>query len=149
MSTTHLKIPERTKGFTLDREFYVSPEILELDIQKVFFTQWLYVGHESQIPKPGDFLTYQVAGESIVVIRTAVGSLHAFFNVCRHRGSRIVQQACGNIRAFRCPYHSWTYGLDGTLKGAPGMLDQLCKEDYSLYPVWVESWQGLIYINLS
>ena len=142
MSTTHLQIPERTKGFTLDREFYVSSEILELDIEKLFFTQWLYVGHESQIPKPGDFLTYQIAGENIIVARTAGGSLHAFLNVCRHRGSRIVQQTCGNVRAFRCPYHSWTYGLDGTLKGAPGMIERLRKEDYGLCPVWSRVGRG-------
>src|SRR5882724_7653998 len=99
MSTTHLQIPERTKGFTLDREFYVSSEILEQDIQKIFFTQWLYVGPESQIPIPGDFLTYQIAGESIIVTRTAQGSLRAFLNVCRHRCARIVQETCGNVRA--------------------------------------------------
>jgi hypothetical protein len=70
MSATHLEIQDRRKGFTLDRDFYVSDEILELDIQKVFFSQWLYVGHESQIPEPGDFVTYQIVGESIVVART-------------------------------------------------------------------------------
>jgi glycine betaine catabolism A len=149
MSTTHLQVQERPKGFTLDREFYVSREIFELDIEKVFFTQWLYVGHESQIPQAGDFFTYQIAGESIVVARTAAGSLSAFFNVCRHRGARIVQQDCGNVPAFRCLYHSWTYGLDGALMGAPGMINQLRREDYGLYSVWVESWQGFIYINLS
>jgi Rieske 2Fe-2S family protein len=149
MSATHSQIQDRQKGFTLERDFYVSPEFLEMDIRKVFLTQWLYVGHESQIPKPGDFLTYQIAGESIVVSRTATGSLSGFFNVCRHRGARIVQQLCGNVTAFRCPYHSWTYNLDGTLMGAPGMINQLRREDYGLHPVWVESWQGLIYINLS
>jgi Rieske 2Fe-2S family protein len=149
MSRAHLQIQERPKGFTLDREFYVSPEIFELDIQKVFFTQWLYVGHESQIPQPGDFLTYQIAGESIVVARTAAGSLSAFFNVCRHRGARVVQQTCGNVPAFRCLYHNWTYSLDGALMGAPGMISQLRREDYGLHPVWVESWQGFIHINLS
>jgi Rieske 2Fe-2S family protein len=149
MSRTIDKAIVRRKGFTLGREYYCSPEIFELDIEKVFFTQWLYVGHESQIARPGDFLVYSLAGESIVVLRGEKGELRAFFNVCRHRGSRLIQEACGSIRAFRCPYHNWTYGLDGSLRGAPGMLDQISKEDFSLHPVWVESWMGLIYINLS
>src|SRR5437867_3012298 len=139
MSGEHLEIQDRRKGFTLDREFYVSAEILELDISRVFFTQWLYVGHESQIPEPGDFITYEIAGERIIVARTEGGSLKAFFNVCRHRGARIVPQACGNVPAFRCPYHSWTYGVDGTLMGAPGMINQLRREDYGLHAVWIES----------
>lgn len=143
------RIPDRTKGFTLPREYYTSAELFELDMQKVFFTQWLYVGHESQIPKCGDFLTYEVGAESIVISRTEEGNVCAFFNVCRHRGARILQESRGCAQALRCPYHNWVYGLDGTLKSAPGMNDQLKREHYSLYPVWVETWQGLIYINLS
>jgi Rieske 2Fe-2S family protein len=149
MSDLLTKLPPRTRGFSLPRAYYTSPEVYELDMQKVFFTQWLYVGHESQIPKPGDYLTYETAGESILVARGTDGSLHAFFNVCRHRGARIVSNCSGHVSGFRCPYHSWLYGLDGSLKTAPGMKEQLGRQDHSLRPVHVTAWHGLVYINLS
>ena len=122
-------IVARTPGFTLPRRYYTSPEIFESDIQKVFFTQWLYAGHESQLPNPGDFLTYELAGESIGIVRTGNGGLAAFFNVCRHRGARLLQAGCGHAAAIRCPYHNWTYGLDGSLKAAPGMMDCISARD--------------------
>jgi Rieske 2Fe-2S family protein len=139
----------RIPGHTLAREYYVSPEIFERDVEKVFFRHWLYAGHESQLPNPGDFFTYEIAGESIVIVRRPEGDLRAFFNVCRHRGARFVQQPCGSVRALQCRYHNWTYGLDGALKVAPGMPDMIGKEQLGLIPAWVEVWHGMIYLNLS
>jgi len=143
------RIASRKKGRSLEREFYTSPEIFSLDLERVFFRDWLYVGHVSQVPQPGDFLNFQIGDESILITRANEGQVNAFFNVCRHRGARIVQESCGHAAAFRCPYHSWTYGLDGSLKAAPGMSEQLSKETYGLHPAWLDVWQGFLYVHLS
>jgi Rieske 2Fe-2S family protein len=142
------RIQQRRKGFSLEGDFYNSPEFYKLDMERIFFRQWLYAGHVSLIPNVGDFFTMEIDGESIIISRAESG-VHAFFNVCRHRGARLVQKTCGSTRAFVCPYHHWTYGIEGELRQAPHMPKSLCKADYGLPPVWVEEWQGLIYINLS
>ena len=146
---TAAKFPAPKIGFSLPREYYASPEIFEHDIEKVFLRDWLYVGHISQIPQPGDFITYEFADESIIIARTRNDEFKAFTNVCRHRGARVAQEACGNAKLFRCPYHNWIYELDGSLKSAPGMKEQLDKADFGLRPVWLDVWRGLVYINLS
>ena len=143
------KTATRTAGHCLEREYYVSAEILELDIQRIFFKHWIYAGHLSQIPNAGDYFLYQIGGESLIVVRQADGGVRGHFNVCRHRGARFMQEPCGTAKALRCPYHSWVYGLDGALLNAPGMLDEVCSDKLGLMPVWVEVWHGLIYVNLS
>ena len=94
----------------------------------------MLVGHQNQIAKPGDFFLTDVAGESVIVIRDQACEVRGFFNVCRHRGTRLKEDLCGHVSAIQCPYHAWTYGLDGRLTGAPHM-DQASgfnKADYSL-----------------
>lgn len=147
-AATATGLTPRQKGYSLPREYYTSPEVFERDVERVFFRDWLYVGHASQIPKPGDFLTFALANESILIARTNNGSVKAFFNVCRHRGARIVQDACGHAASFRCPYHSWTYDLDGSLRAAPGMKEQLASGEFSLHPAHLDVWQGFIYVYL-
>src|SRR6476469_4917879 len=135
---------------TLPQKYFVSPDIFEQEQARVFSTQWLLVGHQNQIAKPGEFLVNEVAGESLIVIRDKSGEIHGFFNVCRHRGTRLIEDGSGHASAIQCPYHAWTYGLDGRLIGAPHMdeVPGFDKADYSLRAVNLEIWEGFIFINL-
>ena len=120
--------------------------------------QWLLVGHQSQIADAGDYFLvsappssdYGAAGESLIITRDKSGAIHGFYNVCRHRGTRLKEDACGHASAIQCPYHAWTYGLDGRLIGAPHMdeVPGFDKADYSLRAVNLALWEGFIFINL-
>ena len=79
------------------------------------------MGHQSQLARPGDYFVQQVAGESLIIMRDKSGEIRGFYNVCRHRGTRLCEEASGHSAAIQCPYHAWTYGLDGRLTGAPHM----------------------------
>jgi len=148
---------------TLPRESYFSPEIFRREQERIFWHEWFCAAREEEVPATGDFLQLDIAGQSVLVVRTKDGSLAAHFNVCRHRGSRLVldertkldgDMNCapsGNFgNAIRCPYHSWTYELDGRLRTAPYIAetDGVRKEDFPLYPVGVETWGGFIFVNL-
>jgi phenylpropionate dioxygenase-like ring-hydroxylating dioxygenase large terminal subunit len=131
----------------LAREFYTSPEWFQRDIERVFRRRWLFVCHVSEVLTPGDYVTFEIGDDSIIVARDKGGAVNAFHNVCRHRGTRLCQPGRGNTKAFVCPFHAWTYNLDGTLRGAPHMhgLDKTC---YGAKHVWCEVWNGLVFINL-
>ncbi len=133
---------------SFSREYYVSTEWFEREMDRVLSRQWIYAGHESEIPAIGDFFLREVGDESIVVTRDGDG-LHALFNVCRHRGARLCQQARGNTRRLVCPYHRWTYALDGQLLGAPAMPDTFEAAGFPLFTAHVRSWNGLVFINLN
>lgn len=144
---------------TLQREFYFSPEIFAREQERIFYSEWFYAGREEQLPHPGDYLMLDVAGEEVLIIRTKDGELRAHYNLCRHRGSRLVLQVSdletgphGNFPgAIRCPYHSWTYTLEGTLRTAPYLTegDQFYKEEFSLHEVGLQTWGGFFFLNLS
>ncbi|MEP6574750.1 MAG: aromatic ring-hydroxylating dioxygenase subunit alpha [Gemmatimonadota bacterium] len=147
---------------TLPRENYLSPEIFARERERIFFREWFCAAREEQLPGVGDYLRLNIAGESVLVVRTKEQSLVAFYNVCRHRGSQLVlptvEPKLPGVGAdgcfagtIRCPYHSWTYNLDGTLRTAPYLEDgpDLCKADLPLYPVAVETWGGFIFLNLT
>lgn len=140
----------RATDTTLPRENYVSSEIFELEHKKIFSKQWTYAGHVSQIPKVGDFFIHNYVGESLIVVRESADSVRAHYNVCRHRGSQLTKTDNGNVRNFVCPYHQWSFGLDGALRRAPMMPDKDCidYEKLSLHPAAVEVWAGLIFVNL-
>ncbi len=93
---------------TLEQPFYTDPAIFEDDLGRIVARQWLYVDHISAIPRPGDVLTYEIAGESIILVRGRDRKVRAFFNVCRHRGARIMTKLCDHVRTLTCPYHAWT-----------------------------------------
>src|SRR5882724_6748194 len=135
---------------SLPQKYFVSPEVFSEEQEKIFSTQWLLVGHQSQIPDAGDYVVQQVIGESLIVIRDKSGEIRGFFNVCRHRGTRLKEDASGHASAIQCPYHAWTYGLDGRLIGAPHMDDVpgFDKTEYSLHRVNLELWEGFIFVNL-
>jgi len=135
---------------SLPQKYFLSPEVFVEEQKKIFSKQWLLVGHQSQIPDAGDYVVQQVIGESLIVIRDKSGEIRGFFNVCRHRGTRLKEDACGHASAIQCPYHAWTYGLDGRLIGAPHMdeVRGFSKADYALHPVNVALWEGFIFVNL-
>ena len=106
---------------------------------------------ECHLPEPGAYLVAEVAGESVVVLRDTIGTARAFFNVCRHRGTRLLETAAGRLsRSIQCPYHAWTYALDGQLIGAPHVDDVVGfeKSDYPLHPVALQAWEGFLFANL-
>src|SRR6266542_3047390 len=130
----------------------VSQEIFAREREKIFSNHWVLVGHQNQIAKSVDYFTAEVAGESLIIVRDKCGEIHSFYNVCRHRGARLIENTNGQLSAaIQCPYHAWTYGLDGRLLGAPHMDDVpgFNKTDYSLHPVNVDVWEGFIFVNLA
>lgn len=129
---------------------YTSPDILALEQQRIFSREWICVGRASAIAEPGAYLTYEIAGQPIIVLRDNAGTIRAFSNVCLHRYS-ILLQGTGRTSAIICPYHAWTYGLDGTLRGAPHMDRTLgfCRENYRLPELRSETWLGWIYVTLN
>jgi len=136
---------------SLAQKYFVSPEVFAEEQKKIFAKEWLLVGHQSQIATPGDYIVQRVNGESLIIIRDKGGEIHGFFNVCRHRGSRLIEDDGGNCGTIQCPYHAWTYGLDGRLIGAPHMdeVPDFNKADYPLHSVNVGVWEGFIFVNLS
>jgi Rieske 2Fe-2S family protein len=98
--------------------FYRSPVVYEEELSRIIYRSWLFAGHLSQIPNVGDFFQYEVDEDAFIVTRAEDGSVHALVNSCRHRGARVCEEAAGNRSSFVCPYHGWTYALDGSLRGA-------------------------------
>jgi Rieske 2Fe-2S family protein len=148
---------------TLSKDYYFTPAIFAEEREKIFFRQWVCVGRTSELSEPGRYVAIDMSGESIVIVRDDQGQLHAFYNVCRHRGSQLVPLPTnadqGSVRAegcfrksIRCPYHSWVYGLDGRLQRAPH-IDDLpganATNEFSLSRVAVDTWGGFIFLNLS
>ena len=111
--------PDR-KTFLLDRIAYVSEDILEQEISRIFNRCWIYVGHSSELKQPGDFLSRNVAGRPVIFCRSPSDEIRCFFNTCRHRGAVVCTERAGNTRLFRCIYHGWSYATDGRLVGLPG-----------------------------
>ena len=144
------KLIERQQpGRTLDQVFYRSPEIYRLEFRRVLSLQWLYVAHESELPESGDFVTYDIAEDSIIIVRGLDRQVRAFFNVCRHRGSQICLKKSGNTRRFVCPYHAWGYDLDGKLVSARHMPSDFDYADYGMHCCQIEVMEGLIFISLA
>ena len=130
---------------------YVDEGVFQQEMEKLFFRHWLNVGHVSQIPNPGDFITRGIGTESVLFVRGGDGVVRGFYNVCRHRGTRIVTDDHGEkLRSIVCPYHAWTYSTEGKLVGAPhtDALEDFDKEDFGLYPVNTDTWGGFIWANL-
>jgi len=136
---------------SLSQRYFISPEIFSEEQKKIFSRQWVLVGHQSQIAQAGYYLTAEVAGESLIIVRDKRGAIHGFYNVCRHRGSRLIEKRHGQSAAIQCPYHAWTYALDGRLIGAPHMdeVPDFDKADYSLHAVNIAAWEGFIFVNLA
>jgi choline monooxygenase len=137
-------------AWTIPSPWYFDQAIARLEHERVFATTWQMVGHADQVKKQGEFFTADIGGEPIVVARGEEGTLRAFYNVCRHHAAAVVTEAEGCAKQFRCPYHGWTYGIDGALKGMVEFED-VCNFERSkngLVPVKVDTWENFVFVNL-
>jgi Rieske 2Fe-2S family protein len=136
-------------GWSLAGEFYKDKSIFKLEMKRIFARRWLFVGHVSQIQDYGDYFTYDIDGESIILTRAESGELRAFYNVCRHRGARLCTQSSGHSNRFVCSYHQWVYGLDGSLIASRFTGPDFDDSQFGLQAVAVRSVEGLIFICLA
>jgi phenylpropionate dioxygenase-like ring-hydroxylating dioxygenase large terminal subunit len=137
----------------IDRRIFSDPEIFEMEMSMIFGRAWLFLCHESQIRKPGDFFETQMGRDSVLVVRQKDGSIRALLNTCRHRGNAVCRAEEGNVKNFMCTYHGWTYGLDGALIGVPGItdfyFDELDKTRYPLRQIaQLDSYKGFVFGTL-
>ena len=134
----------------MPKSVYTDPAFLALEQERVFAREWVCAGRASRLAKPGDYVAMEIAGEPVVVLRDADGALRAYSNVCRHRMS-VLLEGEGNTRSIVCPYHAWTYGLDGRLRGAPGMTlnEGFERGDCRLPELACEEWEGWAMVSLN
>ena len=138
------------RAWTIPAAWYVDPRIAELERRTVWSRTWQAVGRAAQVAAPGEFVTAEVAGEPVVVVRGADGVLRGFFNVCRHHAAAVMTAPCGKVDRLRCPYHGWTYDLAGRLRGVPefdGVRD-FDRAATGLVPLAVAIWEGLVFVHL-
>jgi choline monooxygenase len=139
------------EAHTIPAPWYLDPAMERLEFERVFAANWQAIGRIDQVTRAGDFFTAEFAGEPIVAVRGADGRLRAFFNVCRHHAAAVATAPCGHAQSFRCPYHGWNYGLDGSLKGMPEFAG-VCNFDRAgngLVPVAVDTWENFVFVNLA
>lgn len=137
---------------TLPGELYTSEKVFRAEWERLFGARWLYAGHVSEIRDPGSYFLVELGRESVVVLRGRDGVARAFHNVCRHRGSRLCLEPAGTLGgALQCPYHAWTYELDGALRAAPNMAEVAGFEhgEHGLLPCALREWQGLLFVSLA
>ena len=137
---------------TLARDYYTSEAILAEERERIFAQGWNCAGRAADLKQPGDFFVREIAGESIIVTRDKTGTPRAFFNICRHRGTRICREASGHFPdSIQCSYHAWTYALDGRLVGAPHMQEaaDFDKADYPLHSAALAEWEGFLFVNVA
>ena len=137
------------RAWTLPSNLYTDSTIFAVEKEKIFARSWQVVGHHDQVANAGDYFTTELVGEPLLVVRGTDGKLRAFYNVCRHRAGPPAE-GCGSRKLFRCGYHGWTYGLDGTLISATEIegVEEFRPPDFALVPVRVEEWFNFIFVNL-
>ena len=134
---------------TLPRRFYADPDFYRAELERFYFNRWICAGRADRIPEPGDYFTRTLAEDSVIVTRDRSGGIHALFNVCRHRGTRICEQPEGHfVDRIQCPYHAWTYDLEGRLLAAPHMPPGFCKDEFPLHRAGCDVWDGHIFVFL-
>ncbi len=139
---------------TLAGTDYTTSAVYDDERERIWWGGWICIGRAEEIPQPGDYLVRDLAGESIIVTRNRAGDIRAFYNVCAHRGTKLLddEPACGHVnKVFKCPYHAWSYDLDGQLIGTPNVDEDEFFEraDYPLHHVAAESYAGFLFVNLS
>lgn len=139
----------RRPGFSLERAFYRDPEFFQTDLETIWYRDWLFAGHDCELPSAGNFITLKVGEYPVVLVRDRTGTLRAFHNVCRHRGSRVCLTEKGRVAKLVCPYHQWTYDLDGQLLFARQMGEDFDPAPYGLKPIACESVAGYVFISLA
>lgn len=147
-------VDEERHRFRVSRRSFVDADVMKLEYRTIFDKCWLYLGHESELPKPGDFVTRTVARRGILFTRDTKNQINAFFNVCPHRGAQVCRDRKGNAKSHQCFYHGWVFGADGTLRSQPGK--EAYPEDFNadgsgnLVPVpRLESYRGFYFINFT
>ncbi|MGZ3496121.1 MAG: aromatic ring-hydroxylating oxygenase subunit alpha [Vulcanimicrobiaceae bacterium] len=141
-----------TNAKTLDSRWYTSTDIFARERERIFAQRWICVGREEQLQRTGDYFLASIADESLIVTKDAGGRVRAFYNVCRHRGTRICTQAAGHFTgSIQCPYHAWTYGLDGALMVARNMneVPGFDRAEYPLHEAHVATFEGFVFVNLA
>jgi len=138
------------QAWTLPSHLYTEPATFAGEKERIFARSWQIVGHRDQVANPGDYFTTELVGEPLVIVRDGGGKLRGFYNVCRHRAGPPAE-GCGSRKLFRCGYHGWTYGLDGSLLGATEFegVEGFRPEDFALVPVQVEEWFSFVFVNLN
>jgi glycine betaine catabolism A len=139
-------------AYTLPQRYYASEEMFRTEIGRLFHRQWTCVGRAEQLEQPGDYFLAEIVGESLILVRGRDGAIRAFFNVCRHRGTRICTEERGQFGgSIQCPYHAWTYGLDGQLVAARYMRDTpgFDRREYPLHAAALAEWEGFLFVNLA
>ncbi len=133
----------------MPKSVYTSPDFAAAEQRHIFARDWLCAGRADALKEPGDYLTMQIAGEPVIILRDRDGALRGMSNVCRHRMSTLLEGR-GHVRAITCPYHAWTYNLDGTLRGAPAMTlnEGFCKDAIRLPQIRVVNWLGWVLVTL-
>jgi phenylpropionate dioxygenase-like ring-hydroxylating dioxygenase large terminal subunit len=137
-------------AYTIPAPWYTDARIAQLELQNVFSRTWQEVGRTTQVEKPGQYVTATVAGEPIVAVRGSDGKLRAFYNVCRHHAMTVMNEPCGHAQHMRCPYHGWTYNLEGELRGMTE-FEGVCNFDRAqngLVPARVDTWENFVLVNL-
>jgi Rieske 2Fe-2S family protein len=143
-------LASRIPGFSLPQELYTDPEMFKLDMQLVYYRDWVFAGHACEVAAPGDFFTLQIGDYPLIVTRDQNGKVHCHHNSCRHRGFKICDAAHGNVkRRFVCPYHQWSYELDGRLARARDMTDTLDPVAFGLKAAHVEMFAGYIFVSVA
>ncbi|NJD58938.1 MAG: aromatic ring-hydroxylating dioxygenase subunit alpha [Anaerolineae bacterium] len=142
-------LESRQPNHGLPRPFYHDELLYQAEMEAIWRQGWLFAGHSCQIPNPGDYFLYNVEGDSVIVVRGNDGQVNALYNVCRHRGSVICQEAEGSLKRFICPYHQWTYDLSGNLLLQRGMQEDLDKSQLGLHQAYAREVEGMIFISLA
>ncbi|MBP2235427.1 Rieske 2Fe-2S family protein [Sinorhizobium kostiense] len=143
------KLETRREGYSLDRDFYIDTDYYRQDLEHIWYKDWLFIGHDCEIPRAGNYFTVQVGDYPIVIVRDRQGTIRALHNSCRHRGSRVCTQHKGSSAKLVCPYHQWTYELDGSLLFARQMPEGFDRAQHGLKPVHCETVGGYIFISLA
>jgi Rieske 2Fe-2S family protein len=138
-----------SRGGPLERAFYVSSDIFNADLDRIWRRHWLYAGHACQIPKSGDWMTWAIGADQVVIVHGADDRVRAFHNTCRHRGARVCGGEHGHSRMLVCPYHAWTYELDGRLRTATEREFGVHQSELGLHPVALKDLGGLLFVALA
>ncbi|MFC6673949.1 aromatic ring-hydroxylating oxygenase subunit alpha [Marinobacterium aestuariivivens] len=139
-------ISARAPRHALSRELYRDAEVYQQDLEQIWHREWVFVGHTFEIPKAGQYLTVQIGDYPVVIVRDDSGNVRAFHNACRHRGSRLCAEKQGKVAKLVCPYHRWTFGLDGKLLFAANMGEKFNNDDHGLLPVHCETVHSYVYV---
>lgn len=143
------RLRNRRDGYSLEQAFYTDPDYFQVDLELIWYRDWLFAAHDCEVPKPGNYVTLQVGDYPVVIVRDRQGQVRAFHNSCRHRGSRVCASERGASARLVCPYHQWTYDLDGKLLFARQMGPDFDPAQFSLKPVACETVGGYIFICLA